>query len=165
MYFLWGNKVQLLLLLVIIGFTDVFDGYFARKMNKQTLFGSWIDSIADFVFFIVFIVLVVMFESETIVRLQYIVGVIIILKLLSGITGLIRFRQPGFLHTIGNKIANTVIITGICIFVLIRNTVVVEIGLYISILSALEEFLILLFGKIYNPNINGIWEKRFFNST
>ena len=158
MYFLWGNRVLLFILLIIIGCTDFFDGYTARKLNKQTLLGSWLDSIADFVFFTSFIVFVAMFEPESIVKLQYFIGIIVLLKLLSGITGLLKYKQPGFLHTIGNKIAGTVVIVGICVFVLFRYTIVVEIGLYISILSALEEFLIILIGKTYQPNIKGIWK-------
>ena len=158
MYFLWGNKALLLLLLIIIGLTDFLDGYMARKLKKQTLFGSWLDSIADFVFFISFIVFVAMFEWESIVKLQYFIGIIIALKLLSGIAGLVKYKQPGFLHTVGNKIAGTVVIIGICIFVLSRYTIVVEIGLYISVLSALEEFLIILIGRTYHPDIKGIWK-------
>ena len=149
---------MLFFLLIIIGFTDILDGYFARKLKKQTIFGAWLDSIADFVFFISFIVFVAMFESESIVKFQYFIGIIIVLKILSGIIGLMKYRQLGFLHTIGNKIASTIIIIGICIFVLFRYTIVVEIGLYISILSALEEFLIMLIGKTYQPNIKGIWK-------
>jgi CDP-diacylglycerol--glycerol-3-phosphate 3-phosphatidyltransferase len=162
MYFVWGNRVALFLLLIVIGFTDIFDGYIARKLKQQTLFGAWLDSIADFVFFILFTVFVVMFETESVVKLQYLIGIIILLKLLSGIAGLIKYKQPGFLHTIGNKIAGTIVIAGICIFVLFRNTTVVEIGLYISMLSALEEFLIILIRNTYNPNIKGIWERGCF---
>ena len=157
MYFLWGNRVLLFLLLIVIGLTDVFDGYIARKLKQQTLLGAWLDSIADFVFFISFIVFASIYESAYIVKLQYFIGIIILLKVFSGITGLIKFKQPGFLHTIGNKIAGTVIIIGICIFVLFDNTIVVEIGLYVSILSALEEFLVILIAKMYTPNTKGIW--------
>ena len=162
MYFLWGDKVKLLLLLILIGLTDIFDGYIARKLKKQTLFGAWLDSIADFVFFISFIVFFAMFEMESIVKLQYSIGIIIVIKVLSGVTGLLKYKQPGFLHTIGNKIAGAVIVTGICIFVLFRNTLVVEIGLSISIVSALEEFLIMLTRNTYQPNIKGIWDRNSY---
>ena len=158
MYFLWGNRVLLFLLLIVIGLTDVFDGYIAKKLKQQTLLGAWLDSIADFVFFISFIVFASIFESESIVKLQYFIGIIILLKVFSGFAGLIKFKQPGFLHTIGNKIASAVVIIGICIFVLFKNTIVVEIGLYISILSALEEFFIILIAKTYTPNTKWIWD-------
>ena len=158
MYFLWENSVLLFIWLIVIGFTDIFDGYMARKLKKQTILGTWLDSIADFVFFISFIVCAAIFESEYIVKFQYFIGIIVVIKVFSGLTGLIRFKQPGFLHTIGNKIATMMVIIGICIFVLFRNTIIIDIGLYISILSALEEFCIILIANTYKPNIKGIWE-------
>ena len=153
-----GEKIMLFLLLVIIGLTDVFDGYFARKFNKETIIGAWLDSVADFVFFISFIVYSVWFESIIIVELKYYIIAIIVIKLLSAVTGLIKYRQPGLLHTIGNKMTGLIIYIGLCVFVLCRSTIIVEIGLYISILSALEELVILFIGNRYEPNIKGIWK-------
>jgi CDP-diacylglycerol--glycerol-3-phosphate 3-phosphatidyltransferase len=150
MYLFWGNRWALFLLLLVIGLTDMLDGYVARKLKIQTVVGSWLDSIADFVFFISFIVFAVIFVRDIIVDLRYFIIVIILMK----------YKKPGFLHTIGNKIAGTVIITGICVFVLFRNTLVIEIGLYISIISALEECIIILLGNKYEPNVKGIWDIR-----
>ena len=158
MFMIAEKKSMLFLLLLIIGFTDVLDGYIARKLNKETMIGAWLDSIADFVFFISFIVYSVWFESEYITGLKYYIIAIIVIKLFSVITGFIKYRQPGLLHTIGNKITGIIIYLGLCIFVLFRSTVIVEIGLSISILSSLEELFILLFGKSYKPNIKGIWK-------
>jgi CDP-diacylglycerol--glycerol-3-phosphate 3-phosphatidyltransferase len=164
MFILWDNRWMLFLLFLVIGLTDIVDGYVARKLKNPTVLGAWLDSIADFVFFISYIVLAVIFEADHIIALQYLIGIIILTKLLSGFTGLLKYKQPGFLHTIGNKIACTVIISGICFFVLFRNMVIVKIGLYMSILSALEEFLIMLIGNTYKPNIKGFWEIERFKS-
>ena len=157
-----GNKSSLLLLLIIIGFTDFFDGYIARKLNKQTLFGAWLDSVADFVFFLSFIVYALLFEAKIILEPQFYVPVLIIvfIKLLSAITGFRKYKRPGFLHTFGNKMTTLITFIGIGLFVLFRYTVVVEIGLYVSILSSLEEFTILLIGNRYDPNIKWIWDRR-----
>ena len=38
---------QALVLLVIAGLTDLFDGYLARKLHQQTLIGQYLDPIAD----------------------------------------------------------------------------------------------------------------------
>jgi len=153
-----GKRIMLFLLLLIIGITDMLDGYFARKFKKETMIGAWLDSIADFVFFISFIIYSIWFESEIIVEFTFFILVIISIKLLSAITGLIRYKQPGLLHTIGNKITGVIIYSGLCVFVLFRSTIIVEIGLYISILSAMEELIILLIGNKYKPNIKGIWQ-------
>ena len=161
MYFLWGNRLMLFLLLILISFTDIFDGYIARKSNQQTVIGAWLDSIADFVFFISFIIFAVMFESVIIVEFRYYILLIIGIKLFSGIAGLLKYKRPGFLHTIGNKITATIVIAGFCVFVLFRNTLIVEIGLYIAIISALEECIIILLENKYEPDIKGIWEVHF----
>ena len=160
MYYLWENRWMLFSLVVIIGFTDFFDGYIARKLRKQTIFGAWLDSMADFVFFISFIVCAVLFDVAYIIELKYFIVIIILTKIASAITGFLKYKRPGFLHTIGNKIAGTIIIIGLCIFILFRNTLIVEIGFYISILSASEELIILLIGNSYEPNIQGIWALR-----
>ena len=153
-----GETIMFFLLLVVIGLTDVLDGYFARKFKQETIVGAWLDSIADFIFFISFIIYSVWFESVIIIELIYYIIAIIAIKLLSAITGFIKYRQPGLLHTLGNKITGIIIFSGLCVFVLFRSVVVVEIGLCISIFSASEELIILLIGHRYEPNIKGIWK-------
>ena len=158
LFMIAGEKIILFLLLSLIGLTDVLDGFVARKIKKETMIGAWLDSIADFVFFISFIIYSVWFELEYMIKLQYFIIVIITIKLLSVVTGFIKYRQPGLLHTIANKITHIIVFAGLCVFVLFRSTIIVEIGLTISILSALEELVILLIGNKYEPNIKGIWK-------
>ena len=158
LFMMAGKKIMLVVLLIVIGLTDVFDGYVARKLKKETIIGAWLDSIADFVFFISFIVYAIWYESDILAELKYFIIIIISLKLLSAITGFTKYRQPGLLHTIGNKITGIIVFAGLCIFVLFRTTIIVEIGLHISILSSLEELIILLIGNRYEPNIKGIWK-------
>jgi len=55
-----------------------------------------------------------------------------------------------------------IIFIGFCIFILLRNTIAVEIGLYISIISSFEELVITLIGKKYEENIKGICEIKKF---
>ena len=158
LFMIAGKKIMLFLLLSLIGLTDVLDGFVARKIKKETMIGAWLDSIADFVFFISFIIYSVWFELEYMIKLQYFIIVIITIKLLSVVTGFIKYRQPGLLHTIANKITHIIVFAGLCVFVLFRSTIIVEIGLTISILTALEELVILLIGNKYEPNIKGIWK-------
>ena len=99
-----------------------------------------------------------MFEFEIIIRLKYFIMIIIVLKLLTIIISYIKYRKLGFLHTIVNKITGIIIFIGFCIFILFGNTIVVEIGLYFSIISSLEELVITLIGKKTEENIKGIYE-------
>jgi CDP-diacylglycerol--glycerol-3-phosphate 3-phosphatidyltransferase len=157
-FFINENKFILFFLLLFIGLTDVLDGYIARKYNEQTIIGAWLDSIGDFVFYILLVIYAMVFEYSVIIMLQYYVIIIIALKLLTVIIGFVKYRKFGFLHTIGNKISGGIIFIGFCVFVLLRNTIVIKIGIIISIISSLEELVITIVGKKYEPNIKGIWE-------
>ena len=69
-----------------------------------------------------------------------------------------QYKKIGFLHTIGNKITGIIIFIGICIFILFKDNIGIRIGLYISIISSLEELTINIIGKKYKENIKGIYE-------
>jgi phosphatidylglycerophosphate synthase len=49
--FFINNNLVLFSLLIIIGLTDVLDGYIARKYKIQTAIGAWLDSISDFIYY------------------------------------------------------------------------------------------------------------------
>ena len=52
--FLEINNTNLFLILIIIGgITDYFDGYFARKLNLKTKFGAIIDPLTDKIFLLI----------------------------------------------------------------------------------------------------------------
>ncbi|MDR1218120.1 MAG: CDP-alcohol phosphatidyltransferase family protein [Treponema sp.] len=117
-FFTKDNRFLLFSVLIIIGLTDVLDGYIARKYKKQTIIGSRLDSIADFVFYALLVIYTIIFGFNIIIKIKYCIIIIIGLK----------------------------------------NTIAVEIGLYISIISSLEELIITIIGEKYEENIKGIWE-------
>ena len=45
------NKILFLMLVLLIGFSDIIDGYLARKYSLQSKLGAQLDSIGDVVFF------------------------------------------------------------------------------------------------------------------
>ena len=157
-FFIWDKPYILLLIILVIGFTDILDGYIARIFNQKTIIGAWLDSIADFVFYISFIICVIIYDINKILELKYFIIIIFILKILSIIICHIKYKKIGFLHTIGNKITGIIIFIGICIFILFKDNIGIRIGLYISILSSLEELIINIIGKKYKENIKGIYE-------
>ena len=157
-FFIKDNKYILFSVLIIIGFTDVMDGYIARKYKSQTILGSWLDSVSDFVFYILLAIYAIIFELEIIVKINYCIIIIITLKLFTIILGYLKYRKLCFFHTIGNKVSGIIIFIGFCIFVLSRNTIIINIGIIISIISSLEELIITVIGKRYKENIKGIWE-------
>jgi CDP-diacylglycerol--glycerol-3-phosphate 3-phosphatidyltransferase len=154
----WENSFMFFSIILLIGFTDIFDGYIARKFNQETIVGAWIDAIADFVFYISIVLYILIFELKIIKELKYFIIIIIIIKILSLIICLIKYKKLGFLHTLGNKITGITIFLGICFFALIKTTLMIKIGLCVSIIFSLEELLINIIGEKYEENIKGIYE-------
>ena len=158
LFLLKNNRYVLFLIIVIIGLTDVMDGYFARKYKSQTTMGAWLDSISDFIFYIVLVIYTLLVEFEVIEALKYYVIIIVIIKVSTLTIGFIKYKRFGFLHTLGNKITGIILFLGLCFFILSRNTMVIKIGLYCSIISSFEELIITIIGRKYNGNIKGIWD-------
>lgn len=96
---------------LLCGFTDMVDGTIARKTNSVSEFGARLDTIADFIFFVVsFIKLFpIIYIPKWI--LVWIV-VIAIIKICNVILGFIYTKKLISLHTVMNKI------TGLLLFFL-----------------------------------------------
>jgi CDP-diacylglycerol--glycerol-3-phosphate 3-phosphatidyltransferase len=152
------NKTLLFSVLLLIGLTDILDGYIARKNKIRTIIGSWLDSLADFIFYILLVVYLILFEINVVNKMKYYVLIIITLKLFTIIICFTKHREIGFLHTLGNKITGLIIFIGFCIFILLKDTIVINIGIIISIISSLEESMITIVEKKYESDIKGIWE-------
>jgi CDP-diacylglycerol--glycerol-3-phosphate 3-phosphatidyltransferase len=157
-FFTNDNKFVLFFVLIIIGFTDVLDGYIARKYKKQTIIGSWLDSVSDFVFYILLVIYTIIFEFDMIIRIKYYVIIISGLKLLTVIISIFKYKKLGFLHTFGNKFTGIMLFIGFCIYILLENRIFIYIGLIISIISSMEEIIITIIENKYEENIKGIWE-------
>jgi CDP-diacylglycerol--glycerol-3-phosphate 3-phosphatidyltransferase len=154
------SRLALFFVILIIGLTDVLDGFFARKFKSQTVIGSRLDSISDFVFYIILVIYALVFDFDIFAQVKYYVLIIIGLKLFTFLSGIIKHRKLSLLHTFGNKISGIMIFLGFCIFILPKNTLILKIGIFTSIICSLEEFLITIIGKKYKENIKGIWEIR-----
>ena len=99
------------LLYLLCGFTDMIDGPVARKTKSVTVFGSGLDSIADFVFVVaVFIKLLPTLNIP--IWLWNCIFVIVVVKIINLILGFLRNQRLIFEHTAMNKL------TGLLLFLL-----------------------------------------------
>ena len=95
----------------VAGFTDMIDGAIARKTGSACTFDSTLDSIADFVFIIAFLIkLLPVLTLSTWLWLW--VSVIAIIKVINAISGYIVQQKLVVKHTILNKV------TGAMLFIL-----------------------------------------------
>ena len=123
---------------LLCGFTDMVDGTIARKTNFASEFGARLDTISDFIFFVVsFIKLLPIIYIP-----KWIWGwivVIAIIKIFNVILGFIYKKKLIFLHTVMNKT------TGLLLFILPLTLEFIEIKYcliavcIIATISAIQE--------------------------
>ena len=93
------------------GLTDMIDGTIARKLHAVSSFGSKLDSIADFVFMVVYSIKLLSFINLHILLWIWITFIAFI-KIINIILGFVIKKKLIALHTILNKI------TGLLLFFL-----------------------------------------------
>ncbi len=119
------------------GFTDVLDGFLARKYNITTEFGARLDSFADLIFYAILVWIFLPLISITTVD---IVWIIIIALMRFGTLGLtyVKYKTFAFLHTYLNKITSFLVF----FYPLVLNYVDIKVILVFATLSAVEELYI-----------------------
>ena len=96
---------------LLCGFTDMVDGTIARKTNSVSEFGAMLDTVSDFIFFVVsFIKLLPVIHIPKWILVW--VVVIAIIKIFNVILGFIYTKKLISLHTVMNKI------TGLLLFLI-----------------------------------------------
>ena len=105
---------------LLCGFTDMVDGTIARKTNSASEFGARLDTISDFIFFVVSFIKLLPVIHIPKWMLVWVV-VIAIIKICNVILGFIYKKKLISLHTVMNKI------TGLLLFLLPPSLQLVEI--------------------------------------
>ena len=140
------------------GVSDILDGYIARKTNTISKAGATFDSIADFIFVSVMVVIFIPLISWEMWLIYWIVAITII-RLVSLLIGLAKYHSVAFLHTYANKA------TGLALFLFplfyhVADITIVAVALcIIASLSAIEELVINLKKKVLDKNIRSLFYK------
>lgn len=142
----------------LTGLTDVLDGLIARKTKTVSDFGARLDSIADLLFYAVILIRVFPYLLNRLPNdIWYAVAILFCIRISSYIIAGIKYRIFASLHTYLNKL------TGIAVFLIpfLLVTDYVEAFCWIvcafSVLASLEELVIHIRSKEYNPNIKSIF--------
>ena len=140
------------------GISDILDGYIARKTNAVSKVGATLDSVADFIFVFVMVVIFIPLISWELWLIYWIVAIAII-RLVSLVIGFAKYHSAAFLHTYANKA------TGLALFVFplfyhVADIAIVAAALCsIASLSAIEELVINLKEKNLDKNIRSLFYK------
>ena len=136
------------------GFTDILDGFLARKMNLKSSLGTKLDSAADLLFYSISIMRLLPILIKILPPyIWFIVGAIILCRFVSYIISAVRFRKFASHHTLLNKI------TGVFVFLLPYMLITPIKAQYcfavciVGILSTVEDLYIHITSKEYSENI------------
>jgi len=157
MLFLDPRTAAFYIVYTLCGFSDVLDGFIARRAGITTSLGARLDSIADLLFYAVMLLkvlprLVTMLPGW----IWGVVGGILLLRLAAYITAAVRFRCFSSMHTYMNKVTGGAVFCVPYIMLLRRSLPLFIAVCVIAIISTLEELLIHLISKEYHEETKTI---------
>lgn len=156
---LTASSSLFLIIYLLCGLSDIVDGYIARHYRVQSNFGAKLDSLADFIFWII-VFYILIFRTNFVIDF-FIISIslfVAAVRLLNFIITRNKFKQWAMMHTLGNKL------TGLVLFLVFPLWVYFGLVPYllaiIPLLSSLEEGIILLTTDSYDVNRKSIYPSK-----
>ena len=145
-----------LILYSICGFTDILDGYIARKTKTESNFGAKLDTISDLLFFIAMFIIMFDILLKDIVCIIFII-IILLIRILSIIIVLKKYNKFAILHTYTNKLTGLLLFFVPFFIYLDGTNIVMYIIGVIALLSSIEELAINIKSKKLDLNKKSIF--------
>ncbi len=157
--FTYPLSLEFCIIYVICAVSDIVDGFLAKKYGS-TKIGSKLDSIADVVFFLSFLIVL-----WPLLNIGYFVLIsilaIILIKIVSLSIGYIKFKQFVLIHTYLNKCIGFLLILLPLWVLIVKSTGIivniVNILCLIAIIAAIEELFIIIFSKKLDLDLKSIF--------
>jgi len=143
---------------IICGFSDIIDGFIARKTGTTSRLGAKLDSMADMIMVGVLLVVLYPIVSITTEILLWIISIAII-RIASMVVALKKYKTFAMLHTYGNKITGLVLFIFPILLPYIHTTVLMYIICAVASISAIEELIIQLTSSQLQLNKQSIFIK------
>lgn len=144
----------------LVGITDLFDGFAARRLNQRSAFGKALDSFADLLYYLssaFFMAWLYMDYLRPNLLLLYILfGVLA----LSFIVSAVKCGKPIMMHTLLLKLNAVLVYVGVILSAFIDTTVFVTVVLAVYYVSYAEEILIFLIHGEVDPDSPTIFNVR-----
>lgn len=145
-------------ILVFAEFTDVLDGFLARKLHQITKMGSHLDSWGDFIIYSTIAVCAWLLWPDILLReLPYFI-IIVLCFVLPAIIGFIKFRRFTSYHTWSVKLA--VAVTVIAYLLLFSGLLdwPFRVAALFCLYAALEEIAITLLIRHEHTDVRTVWQ-------
>lgn len=144
---------------LIIGLSDVLDGYIARKTCSTSKLGEKLDSIADMVFDCVFILILYPVVNPSMPILIWIL-IIALLRIISVMIVFAKYRIFGMVHTFANKGTGLFLFFFPIFYSLVPSEILLCVVCSVASISAIEELLIDVSSDEWQANRKSIFTKQ-----
>jgi phosphatidylglycerophosphate synthase len=162
LYVLAVSRLELAFVIAyaLIGITDLFDGYAARRLNQSSEAGKVLDSWADLAYY----ASSAFFMAQ--LHMDYLRPNMVFLWIFFGLLGLslvvsaIRCGKPIFMHSLVAKTAAALVYIGVILSTFVDTTILVAVILAVYSLAFIEAILIFLIHGDVDPDSPSIFRVR-----
>ena len=140
------------------GLTDMLDGWLARKMNWTSPFGTFLDSLADLLFFLVIAKVVLTITLPAF--LLWGALTVALIRCISYVIGYFRFHQFTSLHTYLNKLTGLLLFLSPIVLLIVAIKPFGVILLTCALLSSVEELIIVSTTQTLDKNVATFFQKK-----
>lgn len=128
---------------IMCGISDFLDGFIARHYSFTSDFGAKLDSIADAVFFLSYLIVLLPVLSRDYLIFLWI-AVIALIKIISIVLGFVKYGKLALVHTYLNKITGACLVLLPFLLLLTSSNAILPIICLVATLAAIEELMIVI---------------------
>lgn len=151
-------SLRFFIIYFLCGISDVADGYIARKTKSASQFGALLDSIADAVFIVIYLIIFIpMLQKRNWIFCW--IGFILIIRFLSLTVGFIKYHTFAPLHIYSNKATGLLLFVSPFLFSTLGLTITISSACVLATISAVEELMINLTSKELSRDVKSIFLK------
>lgn len=143
---------------IICGFSDIMDGFVARRTGTESGIGAKLDSLADAIMDGVLLVVLYPIVNPTTEVIIWII-LIAIIRLASIVVAVKKYKSFASIHTYGNKITGLILFIFPMLLSHFNNKITINVICVVASLSAIEELIIQLTSSQLQLNRKSIFIK------
>ncbi|MBE5922300.1 MAG: CDP-alcohol phosphatidyltransferase family protein [Lachnospiraceae bacterium] len=145
----------------LCGISDILDGMLARKFKATSEFGAKLDSIADLLFYTVMAVKILPILMKVLpVATWYMLAAVIVLRIMSYTLAAIKYKRFASLHTYMNKVTGLATFAIPYFIIFPFFAIYSYIGCSIAGVATIEELLMHIRAKEYQPGVKTIFVQK-----
>ncbi len=139
LFFFTQHYPIFIIVYLLCGLSDIFDGYIARKAKMESTLGAKLDSVADLIMYGVIIAVLIIWDWQGVIGFIPAIIIITLIRIINIVIAYFKFHQFAVIHTFGNKFVGLLAFTIPLIYIITHSFGIVWLVLSIALLASLEE--------------------------